>query len=292
MFAPISTNSPGTYTPSGSPPPPRAFYSPTPLHASPPAATAGGATRAKVELEILSTEASYLSNLQHFITEFVQPLRARAAMALKRKEESWGVDAEALGRIAGNIESIAEFHVLFFRELKAEYDQAQTASQSGTTASPDFARLFLLYADWFKLYTVYLEGYEGCIRTFDSLKDEAKFQKFCREEFVKKPRRSSALMTGNQTPAAMGSVRGSGVAVMLALGNGGGGGSNSSAPMGSVRGSGVASLLSPQFQAMQVGASNGTASATQPQLGPMDYIIQPSVARARTFEQHQGADRS
>lgn len=201
------------------------MLSPSPLSA-PAASTANTATRARIEGEILSTEASYLSNLQHFVSEFVVPLRTRAAMSSKRKEESPGLDEEQLGHIVSNIESITNFHVLFYKELQSEFD----AATAGSGQSPNLARVFLQYADWFKLYTSYLNSYDACIMQMDQLKENARFQKFVREEFVRKPRRSSAVFAAGKDAKPL-------------------------------------HLLSPTTQ----------PPVAQQQLGPMDYIIQPSV---------------
>jgi len=161
--------------------------------------------RSKVEAEIMSTEASYLANLQFFVSEFIEPLRLRAHMARSgaRKDESLGVDDEAMLRLScgGNLENIAHFHGLFYAELVKAYESAGAGaggpgsptprSITGAPRHPNLAHVFLQFADFFKLYTAYLESYEACVRQLDDLKAHERFQRFVRDEFMRKPRRTA-----------------------------------------------------------------------------------------------------
>jgi hypothetical protein len=247
-----------------------------------------------------------LANLQHFVSEFIAPLRTRAAMAeASRREESPGIDSRQLASVVGNMESIANFHAMFYKELKDEFDRCGGVINSGLSGAlspppplsitgavkhPNLARIFLEYADFFKLYTAYLNGYEQCIQTMEDLKNSSKYQRFVREEFMKKPRRASAIFTNN---AAMAAATAAATATPRAAAK--------SAPTpraGGVpviptpRTSGAGSregVLSPQMSALSLlSPQSSSASASPPapnvlspqpqaqqQLGPMDYIIQP-----------------
>lgn len=185
--------------------------------------------------------------LQHFVSEFILPLRARLSAG-----SNAGISAEDLGAISSNVESLCSFHILFLRELQVE---SEIAAAAGT--HPNLARIFQAYADWFKLYVSYLNNYSAMIHALDHARTTSpKFARFITEEFAHKTRRDSASMSQ--------SVRGH--AVVLG------------------KGVVVGGIVAPQTNTVASAASAVVSAAqqqapSQPQqqqaLAPMDYLIQP-----------------
>jgi hypothetical protein len=135
-----------------------------------------------------------LSNLHHFVNEFIVPLRARIRSG--KKDDSVGdLDEDGLNRIAGNIETITNFHSSFHHELQQEFQRSHAGS-----SPPNLAKIFLKYAEFFKMYTAYLNSYEACVIQMEELRENEKFQAYVKG--LQKVRRRSQINT--MTPMTKG----------------------------------------------------------------------------------------
>ena len=98
--------------------------------------------------------------------------------------------------MAGNLETIANFHASFYHELSAEYNRGASIP----SANPNLAKVFSSFASFFKLYTAYLNEYEACVVQMEELRENDKFQAFV-QAFMQKSRRASA--TSNPSSSAL-----------------------------------------------------------------------------------------
>ena len=141
--------------------------------------------------EFYDTERSYYTNLGILYTEFVVPLR----QAVERKEI--GISAELLDKMINNIETIYKFHSSFLADLENQKGTATTAVNAAShtaatangTATADqptpsgssgvsVGSVMLKYAQYFKIYVIYLNGYEPSISAITSLRSNRRFQDF------------------------------------------------------------------------------------------------------------------
>ena len=191
-----------------------------------------------------------VSHAQHFVSEFILPLRARLSAG-----SNAGISSEDLAAIASNVESLCSFHILFLRELQVESEIAQAAM-----THPNLARIFLAYADWFKLYVSYLNNYSAMIHALDRARStNPRFARFVTEEFASKARRDSITTSLNAKGHAV--VLGRGIVVGGIV-----------APQGNV----VASAANAVASAATAAAQPQPQPPQQQQaLAPMDYLIQP-----------------
>jgi len=111
--------------------------------------------RETVVAELISTEGSYLHNIQTLIFKFLHPLRSDSKI---------GVSKAQVEAIFSNIELLASFHTTFLMALQQNQKKIST--------------VFLKYADYLKLYTNYLNGYETALENLNSLKANRRFQEF------------------------------------------------------------------------------------------------------------------
>ena len=168
-----------------SPPPP---LPPTPAPLSQPLSATDDAKRLALRdrsiREFYDTERSYYTNLGILYTEFVVPLRQAV---LERKEIN--VSGEQVDKMINNIETIYKFHSSFLADLENQNHRGAAAAATATAAATNgggggggsgvsVGSVMLKYAQFFKIYISYLNGYEPSIGTINSLRNNRRFQDF------------------------------------------------------------------------------------------------------------------
>ena len=110
--------------------------------------------REKVRAEILSTESFYVDCLNDLIKYYMQPLQ--------RNGPKMHVEPRHVSAIFQNLTVLQQFHSIFLDDLKK---------------NPNTAAVFVQFADFLKMYTQYVAGYEKSIATINSLRQNKAFQK-------------------------------------------------------------------------------------------------------------------
>jgi hypothetical protein len=102
---------------------------------------------------VITTERTYVEGLHTLVTRFADPLRKLSA--------DGAFPAEALDRIFLNVDSILSFHRIFLAELEKE----ENFCVLGLSIA------FLRFADFLKLYTLYINGYPQSSAALTQLQD-------------------------------------------------------------------------------------------------------------------------
>ncbi len=111
-----------------------------------------------VKAEVNSSERVYVTSLERLISKFMTPLRLRPDLA----------SPQDIMRIFSNIELLYNFHRHFLEELE---DKSKPLHQS-----------FLRMADFLKMYTQYINGYDSAMTTLARLGRKKKFRRFMDEK--------------------------------------------------------------------------------------------------------------
>lgn len=117
----------------------------------------GKTQRAKIREEINSTEVKYVGNLGILMKSYVLPLKERV------KNDSHFIDSNTYTDLVSNLEMISSFHQMFLPDLQED---------------PNVSAVILKYADYFKMYTHYMNGYDKCLKSLSKLRSNKKFSKF------------------------------------------------------------------------------------------------------------------
>jgi len=112
------------------------------------------AMRMQVEAEIVSSEEVYVNNLDKLITTFVHPMKAAKDL----------VDPADVLVLFSNIELLSGFHQVFLADLKKKEKEVHVT----------FQRM----ADFLKMYTQYVNGYENAMSVINTLNKKKGFKKF------------------------------------------------------------------------------------------------------------------
>ena len=115
--------------------------------------------RERVRDEILTTEKFYVDCLNNLVRQYMEPL--------KKAGPKMGVEPRHVSAIFGNLTVLAQFHVIFLDTLRT---------------NPATSAVFVQYADFLKMYTHYVAGYEKSIATINSLRGNKAFQRFMEEK--------------------------------------------------------------------------------------------------------------
>ena len=110
--------------------------------------------REKVRAEILSTEQFYVDALNDLIKYYMQPLQ--------RLGPKMHVEPRHVSAMFQNLTVLQQFHSIFLDDLRR---------------NPNTAAVFVQFADFLKMYTQYVAGYEKSIATINSLRQNKAFQK-------------------------------------------------------------------------------------------------------------------
>ena len=111
--------------------------------------------REKVRAEILSTEQFYVDALNDLIKYYMQPLQ--------RLGPKMHVEPRHVSAIFQNLTVLQQFHSIFLDDLQRNRNTAA---------------VFVQFADFLKMYTQYVAGYEKSIATINSLRQNKAFQHF------------------------------------------------------------------------------------------------------------------
>jgi len=109
--------------------------------------------RSRVEKEIVASERSYVRSLNTLIEQFIHPLKAKGI-----------VDVQDMLQLFQNIELLYGFHGVFLIDLQKKDKQIHVT----------FERM----ADFLKMYTQYINGYDLAMETINKLSKKSKFRKF------------------------------------------------------------------------------------------------------------------
>ena len=115
--------------------------------------------RERVREEILSTEKFYVECLGDLTRHYMEPI--------KKLGPKMGVEPRHVSAIFGNLTVLAQFHAIFLEDLKK---------------NPNTSAVFVQFADFLKMYTQYIAGYEKSIATINSLRGNKGFQKLMEEK--------------------------------------------------------------------------------------------------------------
>ncbi len=125
--------------------------------------------------EVTSSEAKYVACLELIVEKYAIPLKQ-----LGRKGD---VELLLINRIFSNIEDLYNFHKLFFSTLKEQITAA------------GIANTFLKYADFLKMYTLFVNNYDRCCDAVDRLRKNDKFQSFLAHARKDKSSQGNNLMS-------------------------------------------------------------------------------------------------
>jgi hypothetical protein len=113
--------------------------------------------RSLVRDELLSTEKTYIQGLKILIQKFANPLKTTEKAKI-------GLTTQQISNIFLNVEALSQFHFRLCAELQ---DKQRTVGD-----------IFKKYADFLKMYTQYLNGYESSMSVINSLNNNKQFKKF------------------------------------------------------------------------------------------------------------------
>jgi len=113
----------------------------------------------KVKSEIIETEKTYCNSLGILILSFEKPMMACA--------EEIGISPKEVGTVFSNVDTIQRFHAALLGQLSIENNTA---------------KVFYKNADFLKMYTQYLNGYEQSIEILTNHSKNKKFQAFLAEK--------------------------------------------------------------------------------------------------------------
>eukprot|EP01102_Stenamoeba_stenopodia_P006914 TRINITY_DN1935_c0_g1_i2.p1 TRINITY_DN1935_c0_g1~~TRINITY_DN1935_c0_g1_i2.p1 ORF type:complete len:917 (+),score=231.83 TRINITY_DN1935_c0_g1_i2:237-2987(+) len=106
--------------------------------------------RFEKEKEILSSERSYVSNIQIIVSKFLNPLNKSLQMGYT------DITQDNVNSIFSNINVILSVNTTFLKELEAQYSQYPLVPLQ-------FGAVFLRMIPFFKTYTMYVNSYENAL---------------------------------------------------------------------------------------------------------------------------------
>ncbi|GAB5353264.1 hypothetical protein AAMO2058_000022500 [Amorphochlora amoebiformis] len=108
----------------------------------------------KVREEILSTEETYVSQLNQLIEIYISPLRKMFSDARNTKKTP-PLDTKEMSTMFGNIETIFQVNTHFLQELRRN-QECETNNKPGK----GIGAIFLEFAPYFKMYTDYVGNHD------------------------------------------------------------------------------------------------------------------------------------
>lgn len=125
-------------------------------------ASASNTEKIKMMLdEILTAERNYCNNLDVLWNKFGVPLRKMA--------QHGEIDLASISRIFANLQDLMHFHGLLNSEIQNQTNAAGVADT------------FVKFAEFFKMYSLYVNGYDRRCDCVDTLRKSSRFQKFITE---------------------------------------------------------------------------------------------------------------
>lgn len=114
--------------------------------------------RLKIIQEIVSSEVSYVQSLNTLVDVFIVPLQT-----LGTNDETRIVDQASISKLFSNVEMITRLNEKLLADLK------QRVEQDWEAKGERIGDLFVQFAPYFKMYTVYTNNYEGANKLLDQL---------------------------------------------------------------------------------------------------------------------------
>lgn len=111
----------------------------------------------RVISELISTEKQYVADLSILTNSYLLPI-----------QNFFVQSPELLVDFGTHVEQLLLFHKIFSVEL----------DQKASNGFNALAKVFLQFADYMKLYTQYVNGFEKCLAAFNKMQENAKFVKF------------------------------------------------------------------------------------------------------------------
>ena len=113
----------------------------------------------RVHGELLHTERTYTAALQSCVDVYIQPMQERCNSGALRLSQ------QEMSTLFSNLTAILSFHLL----LQADLTQA---------SSDNVGAVFVKYADYLKMYSVYVSNYSACLALVSRLSMQRDFDKF------------------------------------------------------------------------------------------------------------------
>jgi hypothetical protein len=117
----------------------------------------------RVHGELLHTEQTYTAALQTCVDCYIQPLQQRCNSGELK------LSPQELSSLFSNLSAILSFHLLLLSDLQ------QTSSDS-------VGSVFLKYADYLKMYSVYVSNYSACLSLMSRLSMQKDFARFLQQQ--------------------------------------------------------------------------------------------------------------
>lgn len=113
--------------------------------------------RTKIREEMRSTEVRYVESLNILKDTYVIPLKK------KKKEDPHFIDPRTYTNLVSNLEMLADFHETFLKDLQK---------------NSNISNVILKYVDYFKMYTIYTNGYDKCLKSLSEFRSNKDFSLF------------------------------------------------------------------------------------------------------------------
>lgn len=137
-------------------------------------------TRDQITQEIVDTETTYVNSLETVITQYLNPLAALAG-----NPETCVVTKDQIVTLFSNIATLYNFNQQF------RIDLAERRNNNWATKDC-IGDLFVNFAPYFKMYTLYIDNHEAATNLLGSLNKDPKFMAFLAT--VKAPPLTSLLI--------------------------------------------------------------------------------------------------
>lgn len=126
-------------------------------------------TRDQITQEIVDTEVSYTSSLGTTISDFLDPLEK-----LSSSPETQIISSEQVNILFSNIRTLKQLNLKFLEDLKKRRTQEWTENDC-------MGDLFLSFAPFFKMYTMYVNNHNAASALLTELNNDTKFAAFAAE---------------------------------------------------------------------------------------------------------------
>lgn len=130
----------------------------------------------RVHAELLHTERTYITALNNALTCYIQPLQH------KINNQSIKITSQDCHTMFANLPGILQFHELFERDLI-------------DGKSEEVGSIVLKYADYLKMYVVYVTNYTSCVALVNKLSMQKDFSKFLSQQRASKASNGLDLMS-------------------------------------------------------------------------------------------------
>lgn len=144
--------------------------------------------RDQVAQEIVDTEVSYLKSLETALTVFLRPLEKAGS-----DPEAAVLSKDQITTMFSNLETLYQLNSRFRDTLRKRREEEWEAN-------PQMGDLFLDFAPYFKMYTLYINNHEAATKLLSSLAKDAKFSTFMAETHSSVPLASLLIEPVQRVP--------------------------------------------------------------------------------------------